>query len=149
MTAVIPDFVTLATARIQRDMARVKHPFMINRAQASVIDNYVPMPLDFVSVYQLMDQNTSNALTYITPDQSMTVQSLGWNPDQSPLPIIPPYYSPIGNQTYYTIVGNRLNQRIENQNILDPTELFKRSMQDRRDTVIASSAPKIEKIFNS
>jgi hypothetical protein len=108
MTAVIPDFVTLATARIQRDMARVKHPFMINRAQASVIDNYVPMPTDFVSVYQLMDQNTSNAITYITPDQSMTVQSLGWNPDQSPLPIIPPYYSPIGNQTYYTIVGNRL-----------------------------------------
>ena len=40
MTAVIPDFVTLATSRIQRDMARVKHPYMINRSQATVIDNY-------------------------------------------------------------------------------------------------------------
>jgi hypothetical protein len=50
---------------------------------------------------------------------------------------------------FFQKFANRLNQRIENQNILDPTKLFKLSMQDRRDTVIASSAPKIEKIFNS
>jgi len=50
---------------------------------------------------------------------------------------------------FFQKFANRLNQRIENQRILDPTKLFKMSMQDRRDTVIASSAPKIEKIFNS
>lgn len=50
---------------------------------------------------------------------------------------------------FFQKFANRLNQRIQNQNILDPTKLFKLSMQDRRDTVIASSAPKIEKIFNS
>lgn len=50
---------------------------------------------------------------------------------------------------FFQKFANRLNQRIENKNILDPTKLFKLSMQDRRDTVIASSAPKIEKIFNS
>jgi hypothetical protein len=50
---------------------------------------------------------------------------------------------------FFQKFANRLNQRIENQNILDPTKLFKSAMQDRRDTVIASSAPKIEKIFNS
>jgi hypothetical protein len=108
MTAVIPDFVTLATSRIQRDMARVKHPYMINRAQASVIDNYVPLPIDFVSVYQLMDQNTQNSLAYITPDQSMTVQSQGWSPDTTYVPILGAYYSPTGNNIYYTIIGNRI-----------------------------------------
>lgn len=50
---------------------------------------------------------------------------------------------------FFRKFADRLNQRIENQRILDPTKLFKMSMQDRRDTVIASSAPKIEKIFNS
>ena len=50
---------------------------------------------------------------------------------------------------FFKKFADKLNQRIENQNILDPSKLFKLSMQDRRDTVIASSAPKIEKIFNS
>jgi len=50
---------------------------------------------------------------------------------------------------FFKKFADKLNQRIENQNILNPSKLFKLSMQDRRDTVIASSAPKIEKIFNS
>lgn len=50
---------------------------------------------------------------------------------------------------FFKKFADKLNQRIENQNILNPSKLFKLSMQDRRDTVLASSAPKIEKIFNS
>jgi len=108
LTSVIPDFVSLATTRIQRDMSRVKHPMMIKRAQASVIDNYVPLPIDFISAYQLAEQDTNNFIAYITPDQSMTVQSQGWNPSQSPVPILPPYWSPTGSALYYTIIGNRI-----------------------------------------
>jgi hypothetical protein len=58
-------------------------------------------------------------------------------------------YATWNGQGFFRKFADRLNQRIENQRILDPTKLFKMSMQDRRDTVIASSAPKIEKIFNS
>jgi len=50
---------------------------------------------------------------------------------------------------FFKKFADKLNRRIENQNILNPSKLFKLSMQDRRDTVLASSAPKIEKIFNS
>jgi hypothetical protein len=48
---------------------------------------------------------------------------------------------------FFQKFANKLNNRIGNQNILNPNELFKLSMQDRRDSVVASSAPKIEKIF--
>lgn len=107
LTAVIPDFVVLATTRIQRDMARVKHPYMINRAQASVIDNYIPLPTDFVAVYQLMDQDTSVALEYISPDQSKSIQSQGWSGTTTQSAVMPPYASPAGPIYYYTIIGNR------------------------------------------
>lgn len=50
---------------------------------------------------------------------------------------------------FFKKFADKMNQRIENQNILDPSKLFAQAMQDRRDTVIASSAPKIEKIFSS
>jgi hypothetical protein len=48
---------------------------------------------------------------------------------------------------FFQKFANKLNNRIGNQNILNPNELFKLSMQDRRDSVVASSVPKIEKIF--
>lgn len=108
LTTDIPNFVSLATARIQRDMARIKHPFALNRKQASVVDNYSPLPNDFLSIYQLADQDTAQALIYITPDQSMTVQAQGWNPDTALVPVIGAYYTPTGNTTYYTIIGNRI-----------------------------------------
>jgi hypothetical protein len=108
LTSVIPDFVTLATTKISRDLARVRHPLAITRAIATVQNNYVPLPTDYISVYQLMDQDTSIALAYLSPDQSMTVQSVGWNPSQSPVPILPAYYAPTGTNIYYTIIGNTI-----------------------------------------
>lgn len=108
LTSVIPDFTMLATSRIERDMARIRHPLAITRAIATVQNNYVPLPTDYIAVYQLMDQDTSVALSYLSPDQSMTVQSQGWNPEQSPVPVLPPYYSPTGVNIYYTIIGNTI-----------------------------------------
>lgn len=108
LTTVIPDFTVLATSRIERDMARIRHPLGVVRAIATVENNYVPLPNDYLAVYQLMDQDTSIALAYLSPDQSMTVQSQGWNPDQTPLPVLPPYYSPTGVNIYYTIIGNTI-----------------------------------------
>lgn len=122
LTSVIPDFTVLATARIQRDMARIKHPYAISRAQASVVNNYSPLPIDFLSVYQLADQDTSQALIYITPDQSMTVQAQGWNPDTAVVPVIGAYYTPTGNTTYFTIIGNRI-RLVPPPGVASPTTL--------------------------
>lgn len=108
LTTDIPNFVSLATARISRDMARIKHPSAVVRAQANVTNNYAPLPLDYLSMYQMMDQAAQYAMVYITPDQSMTVQSQGWNPDYTIQPIIPPYYSPTGTITYYTVIGKTI-----------------------------------------
>lgn len=108
LTGVIPDFTAIATTRISRDMARIKHPGAITRAIASVVNDYAPLPTDFLSMYQLMDQDTQTALTYISPDQSMTIQTQGWSPQTSPVPIIAPYYSPTQNIIYYTIMGKTL-----------------------------------------
>ena len=70
LTSRIPDFIALATARISRDMARVRHPRAIARATASVTSNYAPLPADYIAMYQLMDQDNTVVLEYVTPDQS-------------------------------------------------------------------------------
>jgi hypothetical protein len=108
MTAVIPDFVTLATSRIQRDMARVKHPYMINRSQATVIDNYVPLPSDFVSIFQIMFQDTTQNFVYVSPDQSKEVLARGWDNTSSPFLVTQNSVSATSLTTYYTIIGNRI-----------------------------------------
>lgn len=107
LTSAIPNFVSLATNRIERDMSRAKHPLGIQRAIATVQNNYVPLPIDYLSVYQLMDQDTQVSLSYVSPDQSQEVLAQGW-PGQ-------PYTYAAGYQTsnpagpiYYTIVGNQL-----------------------------------------
>lgn len=105
LTTDIPNFVALATTRIQRDMARIKHPFSINRKQASVVNNYSPLPSDFLSIYQLSDQDTGRALVYITPDQSMTIQSQGWG---SGVVATLAADAATGGTTFYTIIGNRI-----------------------------------------
>lgn len=122
LTTDIPNFVSLATSRISRDMARIKHPSAMSRAQSSVTDEYALLPTDYLSMYQLMDQDAQYAMVYITPDQSMTVQSQGWNPDYTIQPIIPPYYSPTGTITYYTIIGNTI-RIVPAPNATAPTQL--------------------------
>lgn len=106
LTSVIPDFTVMATTRISRDMARLKHPGSITRAIASVVNDYAPLPTDFLSMYQLMDQDTRIALVYITPDQSMTIQSDGWKPP-SGAPT-DNNYLPNRSLIYYTIMGKTL-----------------------------------------
>jgi hypothetical protein len=108
LTSVIPDFTVLATTRIQRDMSRVKHPFMINRAQATVIDNYVPLPTDFVAVFQMADQDTSVSIDYISPDQSKNVMANGWGNAVGAYPPSTPTSTSMSSPIYYTILGNRI-----------------------------------------
>ena len=89
-------------------MARVKHPFMINRAQATVIDNYVPLPTDYVAVFQMMDQDTSVSIDYISPDQSKAVLANGWGGAVGAYPPSTPTPASGSSPIYYTILGNRI-----------------------------------------
>lgn len=109
LTTVIPDFVFLATSTIQRDIARTKHPLGMNRAIADVECNYAPLPTDYVSLYQLMRQDTQKPLEYITPDQSKTILSQGWIPP-GPSVLPPDITNSInsGAPTYFTIIGRTL-----------------------------------------
>ena len=100
----IPDFTVLATSRIQRDMARIKHPFAVIRALAPVVQNYVPLPADFVSVYQLLETDTTAQLEYVSPDQSKEVMSRGWDNTA----VRPSATATARNPTYYTLLGTRI-----------------------------------------
>lgn len=99
LTAAIPDFTVLATARISRDMARVRHPGAIVRAQAEVTDNYAILPTNYISIYQLADKDTQSSMVYLTTDQSITIQSQGWTP---------PDNDSVSKATYYTIIGDTI-----------------------------------------
>lgn len=108
LTTAIPDFTTLATARISRDMARLKHPSAIVRAQASSDQGYVPLPSDYLAMYQLMEQDSSMVIDYLSPDQTKQVLASGW--DTTPMPASFPLPSTLstGAPTYYTIMGRNL-----------------------------------------
>lgn len=94
LTYAIPDFTVLATARISRDMARIRHPLSIARAQSSVTNNYASLPADFSAAYQLMDQDSGVTITYVSPEGSKAlIESQG---------------TPPANRLYYTIIGNTL-----------------------------------------
>lgn len=90
----IPDFTVLATARISRDMSRVRHPGSIQRAQASIVDNYCVLPADFVAPYQLMDQASGVYVEYLPPDK--TKDLIANNTTLAP------------SQLYYSILGGTL-----------------------------------------
>lgn len=108
LTTDIPNFVSLATSRIQRDIARSRHPAGITKLSLSLTAEYSDLPADFLSVYQLSETAANNLLIYLSPDQLTSVNASGWDALTSPTPYLPPYYTPIGNFTYYTIIGNQL-----------------------------------------
>jgi hypothetical protein len=121
LVSVIPDFTVLATSRIQRDLARLRHPLAVSRAIATVQNNYVPLPIDYLAVYQLMDQDTSILLSYLSPDQSMQVMSQGFNPAATSF-LTAPNYLPNGTNIFYTIIGNTI-RIIPPPNVNSPTLL--------------------------
>lgn len=90
----IPNFVALATFRIRRDIARVRHPKAIVRSQSSITANYASLPDDFQAPYQVMDQDGGSFMTYVSPDASKDLIQAN-NPVNA-------------LQTYYTIIGNTL-----------------------------------------
>jgi hypothetical protein len=98
LTDRIPDFITLAGTRLQRDMARVKHPGAISQAIATVVDNYAPVPQDFIGVYQLMTQDARQIINYVSPDQSMTLLASSTAGSSNAIG---------GSDIYYTIIGKQ------------------------------------------
>lgn len=118
----IPNFVALATARIQRDVSRVRHPSSIIRAIATVTDNYASLPQDCLSVYQLMDQDAQIPLQYLSPDQTKEVMANGWAPPNSPYPNLAPYAQGTPAPIYYTLIGDTL-RIIPAPGIAAPTQL--------------------------
>lgn len=104
----IPDFTVLATARISRDLARIRHPGSILLQTAALTANYSTLPTDFISMYQLMSGDGSMTYEYITPDQSKLVLANGWGPPDSPFPPTAPYMGQTTGPYYFTIIGNTL-----------------------------------------
>lgn len=86
LTAVIPDFIRLAEAQMER-VLRVRQ--MMNRATANLDTEYSLLPGDFLAVrtYKL---EGSSPLEYVTSD---------WMDDQ---------FVTTGEPRYYTIVGNQI-----------------------------------------
>jgi hypothetical protein len=107
----IPNFVSLATERIQRDMTNMGHPgalTLISYTGGTTLQAaYTNLPADFGSAYQLLCSNRTLPLEQITPDQAKQIQSQGW-PPQDVTPIMPPYTPPSTHPTYFTIIGNQL-----------------------------------------
>lgn len=97
LTSVIPDFTMLATKRIERDLARIKHPSAITRSTASAVDNYIPLPSDFIAIYQLLDQDTSITIDYVSPEQSKNLMAKSYLTADN-----------TNKEYYYTIIGNQL-----------------------------------------
>jgi hypothetical protein len=109
LVAAIPNFVSLATSRLSRDVARVKHPGAIVRAQASTDQGYITLPGDFIAMYQLMDQDTSQILDYLSPDQTKQVLAQGWDTSTPSAYTFPQAaVVPVGAPIYYTIIGQQL-----------------------------------------
>lgn len=103
----IPDFTVLATARISRDMARIKHPGGMARATAPADGEYIPKPTDFVAPFQMSQTDSGRYLEYLSPEQVKEVLSMGW-PPQDPVTTVPPNTTSGRPPVYYTIIGPQI-----------------------------------------
>ena len=122
LTSSIPNFVSLANARISRDMARINHPGSITRATIFATSSYADLPTDFMAIYQLLLTDTNLVLSYITPDQQMEVMASGWGPPDSPFPPTAPYQGQTTGPTYFTIIGNQI-RLMPPQKASDPLQM--------------------------
>lgn len=100
----IPDFTVLATARVSRDMARLKHPSGMARATAIADGEYTPKPNDFVAPFQMSQTDSGRYLEYLSPEQVKEVLSEGWPP------AAPKTANTVagGQPAYYTIIGPQI-----------------------------------------
>lgn len=100
----IPDFTVLASARISRDMARLKHPSSMSRATATADGEYIPKPSDFVAPFQMSLTDSGQYLEYLSPEQVKEVLSEGWSTTAPKTTNAAPGTPPV----YYTIIGPQI-----------------------------------------
>ena len=100
MVSSIPIFTQLATKRIERDLSRAKHQYMIKRAATVFFDLMTSLPCDYIAAHQLMETDTSVLVDYIGPNESKE-----WLSGRYP---IPARTSSNANIAYYTIIGDQL-----------------------------------------
>lgn len=98
MVDAIPLFTQLATKRIERDLSRAKHQYMIKRAATVFFDLYTTLPCDYIAAHQLMETDTNVLVDYIGPNESKE-----WLAGRYQAPA-----HPRGNIAYYTIIGDQL-----------------------------------------
>jgi hypothetical protein len=96
----IPIFTQLATKRIERDLTRAKHQYMIKRAATVFFDLYTTLPCSYIAAHQLMETDTSVLVDYIGPNESKE-----WLSGRYPIPNRTNIKSGIA---YYTIIGDQL-----------------------------------------
>lgn len=89
LTAVIPDFIALAEAQINRRL-RVRR--MVGTSTASISAEFEEVPSDFAGVLTLT-LSDGTELDFLTPD-GLAQQKFEWN-------------SPSDKPRYYTVVGNQ------------------------------------------
>lgn len=98
MVTSIPLFTQLATKRIERDLSRAKHQYMINRAATVFFDLYTTLPCDYIAAHQLMETDTNVLVDYIGANESKE-----WLAGNYKYPTVRH-----GNIAYYTIIGDQL-----------------------------------------
>lgn len=92
LTAVIPDFISLAEAQMERKLPTQK---MVKRANATIDTPFSALPSDFLSAKSLILTSTSpvRQLTFISQDELDAKKHI---------------YSATGKPNYFALVGNQI-----------------------------------------
>lgn len=94
LTAAIPDFTVLATAKIERDIVRTRHPSAISTSTIVANSIATSLPADFVSAYQVMLTSSGKHLQYVSPEDTRLLFEQQATSDAA--------------DKYYTIIANKL-----------------------------------------
>lgn len=94
LSAAIPDFTVLATAKIERDVARVRHPSAISSTTISATALATSLPADFVAAYQVMLTNSGKHLRYVSPEDTRALFENAVTTAET--------------DTFYTIIANKI-----------------------------------------
>jgi hypothetical protein len=90
LTAVIPDFITLAEAQFNRN---IRHRKMVERATATLDSEYSAVPADWLeSIRYQINTNPITVMEFVSPDQAAMLKGAN---SSSGKPI---YYTQIGQQ---------------------------------------------------
>ena len=92
LTAVIPDFIALAEAQMERRLPTQK---MVKRANATIDTPFSALPSDFLSLKSLILTSTSpvKQLVFLSQDEMDAKKTI---------------YSPTGKPQYFALVGNQI-----------------------------------------